>query len=260
MVDVTVTVLMCTNEGDDRLFKTIDSIIEQTCTNWELIVVCNGKKRSLIADLIEKRYLIDNIIVLQTAISNLPFSLNLGLHQAKGKYIARIDTGDIAVKNRIQLQTDYLNTRDNIELVGSNYILIDEHGLEISTSSLPITTKSIEKFMPISNPICHPSVMFRKSTVLNLGGYRSQTASEDFDLWIRISQIGRGKIANIQDPLIYYENVSPNNTRKNPLAYCSISYSFFEAFLITRRLSYLMGCVVSFAKFLFYWFRQVLQK
>jgi len=260
MVEDIVTVLLCTNEGSDRLFNTIDSIIEQTFTNWELIVVCNGTNRSLIADSIKKRYNQDNIIVLLTAIANLPFSLNLGLHHAKGKYIARIDTGDIAVKNRIQIQTNYLNMNNDIELVGSNYILTDEHGMKVSSSSLPIMTRKIEWLMPISNPICHPSVMFRKSTILNLGGYRCQTCAEDFDLWIRISQIGRGKIANIKEPLIYYENVSSNNTRKNLLAYSSISYSFFEAFLITGRMSYLMGCFVNFAKFAFCFFRQLFQK
>lgn len=259
MAEVTVSVILCTNEGGERLYRTVDSIFAQSFVDWELIVVCNGRSRANIYNKLKAKYQQKLVRVLSTPISYLPFSLNLALHEAKGKYIARIDTGDVADENRLKIQTGFLNKRRDIEVVGSNYRSINTEGKIVSNSSLPTSPSDIDRYMRFSNPICHPSVMYRKSVVLALGGYRSQTAAEDFDLWIRISQLGKGKFYNVELPLVSYENLSTNHTRKNILAYISISYSFFEAFLATKRWFYLAGFLVNIVKFVFYGIGKILK-
>lgn len=118
-------------------------------------------------------------------------ALNLGIASAKHELIARLDSDDIVTPERLLKQVQYLDRFKEVVCVGTQLNFIDEEGIESGYTNYPIRHLDILKRMKYQNCIGHPSVMFRKSIVQQIGGYREfLTGSEDYDLWLRLSEIG----------------------------------------------------------------------
>jgi glycosyltransferase involved in cell wall biosynthesis len=118
-------------------------------------------------------------------------ALNLGIASAKHELIARLDSDDIVTPERFLKQVQYLDRFKEVVCVGTQLNFIDEEGIEFGYTNYPIRHIDILKRMKYQNCIGHPSVMFRKSIVQQIGGYREfLTGSEDYDLWLRLSEIG----------------------------------------------------------------------
>jgi glycosyltransferase involved in cell wall biosynthesis len=130
-------------------------------------------------------------------------ALNLGIASAKYELVARLDSDDLAVPERFLEQVEYLNKFQEVVCVGTQLVFIDEAGVEFGNTKYPIQHKNILAHMRYQNCMGHPSVMFRKSLVQRVGGYREfLTGSEDYDLWLRLSEIGN--LANLSLELTKY--------------------------------------------------------
>lgn len=118
-------------------------------------------------------------------------SLNLGIAAAKYELIARLDSDDLATPERFLRQVEFLENFNEFVCVGTQLTFIDEAGIEFGYTNYPTQHKDILKRMEYQNCIGHPSVMLRKSIVQQIGGYREYlTGSEDYDLWLRLSEFG----------------------------------------------------------------------
>ena len=120
-----ITVLMSVYNGEEYLRIAIDGILNQTYNDFEFIIINDGstdQSRNIICSYTDKRIkLIDN-----DKNNGLIYSLNKGIENASGKYIARMDADDISLPTRLQKQFDYLESNKHFALVGSSAILIDE--------------------------------------------------------------------------------------------------------------------------------------
>lgn len=209
-----VSIIMGIYNCEKTLEKSIESIINQTYTNWELIMCddCSNDDTFKIAKKYENTY--KNIKLIKNEINRgLAFSLNRCLEKAKGKYIARMDADDISLLERLEIQVEFLETNIQYQVVGSSIILFDENG----DKGVRQVKEIPEKYDITRNvPHVHPSIMMRKETYDKLNGYTVSSRTrrgQDLDLWFRFYANGF-KGYNIQKPLLkYHEGVDDYKKR-----------------------------------------------
>lgn len=213
-----ISVIMGTyNETEKDLREAIDSVLGQTYEDFELIVVCdnpnNKEHREILTKYAEKD---SRVKVLFNDVNlGLAMTLNKGIAEAKGKYIARMDADDISLTERFKLQVEYMETHPECDVVGTNRIDIDENSnLLGSETSYNIPDEKIESIMRYGSVVVHPSIMMKKSVIESLGGYRNFRAAQDYDLWLRVLSSGY-KIHIMQDKLLRYRIRSDSISKVN---------------------------------------------
>lgn len=211
MKKLKVSVIMPVYNGEKYLTKAIDSILNQTFRDFELIVIEDGSTDStseLLAAFKDKRIR----VVCNKKNIGVTNSLNIGLRQAKGDYIARCDADEINHPKRFERQVNFLNHHSDVVLVGSSVILINQDNMVIGKVDFPQTHEEICRKIIVRNSIAHPTVMFRKKTIEQVGFYRSIfNGAEDYDLWFRM--LHKGKVQNLPEYLVkrrIHDNVVTN--------------------------------------------------
>lgn len=189
-----VSVIISTYNGGKYISRAIESIISQTFSDWELIILNDGSKdntKEIVKNYADK----DSRIIYIENEKNLGIykSANKGLKLAKGEYIARIDDDDEWIdKYKLEKQVEFLDKNKDYILVGTRAVCVDEEGNCIRKYKSPVTDKAIRKDILARNPFFHSSVLFKKDVVLKLGGYSEKNKiTEDYDLWLRIGQLGK---------------------------------------------------------------------
>ena len=129
-------------------------------------------------------------------------SLNAGLKNAIGKYIARMDADDIATKDRLEKQLEFLQVK-SYDIVGCNAIKIDENGKEIGYLNVPTAHEKIKEYQLYGGCVLHPTWLGKREVFEKLKGYRSVYACEDFDFILRAIQNGF-KIGNMPAYGLFY--------------------------------------------------------
>jgi len=188
-----VSVLIAVYNGELYIKNTIQSILNQTYTNFELIIVVNCSNDS--TKEILKEFNDERIKIYETNICQLAFNLNYGLLHSKGDYIVRIDADDIAESTRVEKQLQIM-MNDDYDIVGSNLTYIDEDGQIKGERKYPKHNEDIRKKILYASPIAHPSVMYKKSVVLKVAGYMNGKVSEDYDLWLRLMRLAFNEVAS----------------------------------------------------------------
>lgn len=188
------------------LKEAIESVICQTFQDWELIVISdpplNDDVKKILKDYLERekriKYL-ENFSKL-----GFPKSLNKGLKEAKGEYIARIDADDIWASDfKLEKQLNFLERNKEYLLVGSGGIAINDKGEEVFRFLEPETDAKIRQCILFKNPFIHSSVLFRKSVIGKIGNYNEKVpGSCDYDFWLRIGKIG--KFYNLPEYLVKF--------------------------------------------------------
>lgn len=199
-----VSVIMSVYNGETYLKESIDSIIVQTFKDFEFIIINDGstdKSEEIILDYLKKE---KRIILIQQQNIGLTKSLNRGLSIAQGLFIARQDADDISLKTRLAKEVDFLNKNPEYALVGTDYNEITLSGTirEKSSKYFVYKDEEIKKNFIRYNPICHTSVLFRKSILKDIGMYNDKLIySQDYEFWFRI--MNKYKVANLSEVLVY---------------------------------------------------------
>lgn len=200
-----VTVLLPVYNGERHLKQAIESILAQTYTDFEFLIINDGstdRSEEIILSFNDKRI---NYIK-NTENIRLIASLNKGLELAKGEYIARMDADDIASPDRLAQQVEYMVEHRDVVLVGSDVEVINEDGTSRYFYPNILSGATIHAALAVRNPFTHSAVMFKKQAVVELGGYSSDDyMAEDLGLWMRLAQqFGAGALANLPFVLMKY--------------------------------------------------------
>lgn len=194
-----VSVIMPSYNSKKYIKKAIDSVLEQTYSNFELIIV-DGNSTDGTLDILDEYEKQDRRIkVIQDEGRGIGAALQLGCQIASGKFIARMDSDDIAINTRFEKQLKIFHSIPNLILVASPVIYINEDD-SIVGYSFPYTNKRIiqEKVYLIA----HPTVMMKKDAYVKAGGYQPLLRAEDYFLWNRMRLMGEFYI--FKEPLIKY--------------------------------------------------------
>lgn len=226
-----VSVIMGIYNCENSIEAAIESILQQTYDNWELIMCDDGSTDSTysIATKYMEKYS-DKIVVLKNEKNlRLAATLNRCLGVAKGEYIARMDADDVCLPERLEKQVAFLDNNPQYACVGSNMIVFDEYG-DHGIRVIPQETK--ESTLLKTTIFAHPTIMMRSSVYQELGGYtvsKRTMRAEDLDLWFRFVKAGY-KGYNIQDPLYRYRECEKDLNKRSLHAAIQTSKVFFDGY------------------------------
>ena len=200
------SVLMAVYQKDDPNFlkESIESILKQTIFPSEFVIVIDGPiteyLNSVITKYSKKHSKVFKIIRLEKNVG-LGKALKEGINHCSYEFIARMDADDYSFPDRIEKELKYLNENPQIDLIGTQAIeFINDINNPVQYNNFPTKHEDIVKYSHSRNPYSHPSVIFKKSKVLNAGSYQDAYLCEDYDLWIRMIQTGC-KCANLPEYL-----------------------------------------------------------
>ena len=213
MSEVKISVVMSAYNAEKYLQEAIDSILNQTFTDFEFIIVNDGSTDTSLK--IIESYKDERIVIFNQKNTGLPKALNIGIDKSKSNYIARMDADDISLPNRLESQYNFMIRNPDCVIVGSNAIVIDMNGEYVFTTTNKITDNEIKKNLP-NLSFLHSSVMFKKNSFYAAGKYcESMLKGQDTVLFNRMANCG--KFYNIKEPLIKYRVVPTANSVKRNL-------------------------------------------
>ena len=198
-----ITVLMAVYDGEKCLTRTIGSILNQTFTDFEFLIV-NDCSTDRTVDVIQSYD--DERIRVHNSKTNMgqTKSLNVGLDLAKAKYIARMDADDYSLPERLEKQYRYITRHPEYSVVSTDCLVIDEFGARRSISKGCSEYKDVIVKLLTGSPINHVSVLMNKEHIARVGGYDCKyRIVADLDLWSRLIRKGY-KISNLHEVLSAY--------------------------------------------------------
>ena len=218
--------------------------MSQSFSDFEIVVVVNCVDDN--TSLILNDFSDSRIRLFETDICQIAFNLNYGLMVSRGTYIARIDSDDMASHKRLELQLGVIKEYD-FDVVGSNVRLINKDGVFIGNKTYPECNHQIRKEIFYSNPIVHPSVMYKKEVLLRANGYLNGLVSEDYDLWIRLMRDKDVRFYNIQEELTDYR-IHSLQSMGSGLAYAEVSGYFIREAIYQKSIVFFFYFFVSILK------------
>ncbi len=222
-------------EKPEFLIESIESMLKQTYSAEEILIVKDGPLTNQL-DLILSNYKLSNprlfsIVELKDNLG-LGLALNEGLKSCRNELVARMDTDDISLNNRCELQIEEFMKNPLLCIVGTWINEFYDHPSNTLTSRVvPVNHNDIMKFSRRRSPFNHPTVMYKKSAVLNSGGYKNVMRKEDIDLFVRM--LHHGCIAkNIPKSLLLYrsnkDSLKRRKTWVNCKSYIKVIYNFWR--------------------------------
>lgn len=205
-------IVPCFNEGRTTLLESLESVATQDFEDFECLIVDESTNPESIAackafcerDLRFRRVVPPERI-------GLAASLNMGIAEARGEYVARFDSDDVCLPKRLSLQVAELDARPDIDVIGGGLEIIDAAGRTLAIRSYPKNHEAIARKLHATTPLAHPTVMMRRRVVSAAGAYDpSFRFAEDLDLWLRLLNSG-ARFANLDQTLVRYRQ---QNTRR----------------------------------------------
>ncbi len=197
-----ISVLMAVRDGLPYLREALDSILTQSRTDFEFLVIDDGSadgSREMAEEIGDPRIR----VLINERNLGLTRSLNLGLRAAQGEYLARQDADDVSLPQRLEVQADYLDRNPEVGLTACSVEYMDSEGGTECVDARGLSAGVLRWHLLFGNEIPHSGVMFRRREVLDLGGYdESLPFAQDYELWSRLSR--RTDLVRLERVLLRY--------------------------------------------------------
>jgi glycosyltransferase involved in cell wall biosynthesis len=217
-----ISVIMSVFNNAPYLRKAVESILNQTCRDFEFLIIDDGSTDGS-SEILDTYASVDRRIrLLRRANKGLTASLNEAIAESRAPLIARMDGDDISVPTRLEVQKAFLDNHPDYGVVGCQATLIDRDGRKLmDAGDYPKTHAEFIEALEDRPLIVHPGVMMRRSLVTAIGGYRRAFEhGEDYDLWLRLSAVT--KLCSVPETLLYYrhspEQISSRHFQSQKLA------------------------------------------
>jgi glycosyltransferase involved in cell wall biosynthesis len=199
-----ITVLLAVYNGQQYLRESLDSVLAQTFTDFEFLIIDDGSTDQTLPILREYEKRDPRIRLISRPNKGLTNTLNEGLSLARGEFLARMDADDVCLPTRFEKQIAYLREHPECVLLGSRVLLMDPEGLPIREMCMEQMHDQIDTaHLNRGWPVVHPATMMRMSPLNQIGGYRDEfNTLEDLDLFLRLAEVG--KLANLPEILLRY--------------------------------------------------------
>jgi glycosyltransferase involved in cell wall biosynthesis len=232
-MDDQYSVLMSVYKKDrpEYLKAAVDSILRQTLQAKDIVLICDGPLTEEL-DRVIMQYGSQLTVVRLQENRGLGAALSEGLLHCQCEWIARMDSDDISVHNRCELQMKFLKQHKDVDVLSGTIaefegacLTEDEAAQQIvSYKYVPEQHSEVARYIKYRNPVNHPGVMFRKSRVLEAGGYQPCPLFEDYDLWVRMFQ-NQCRFANLREPGLYMR-VDGMHQRRGGIRYVKAIMNF----------------------------------
>lgn len=201
--DIRVSVVMACHNSSEYLDEAVRSVLCQTLREFELIIVddCSTDNTLAIAQRYPKQD--KRVSVVSLLVNSGPaMARNVGIKVARGEWVAILDSDDIAVATRFEEQMGLAESDDELVLVGSGSVSIDAMGHTLTMHNYPTTDHKLSRRLTYKQAFpTHSSMVYRKIALDKLGGFNPRyVRSQDYDLWLRLSEIG--KMATVDKKLV----------------------------------------------------------
>ena len=188
-----ISVLMPVYNCEQYIIEAIESIINQTFQDFEFIIVNDGSTDGTSEILNEYSQKDSRIRIIHQHNGGIVSALNVGLNEANGEWIFRMDGDDIALPHRLTEQTETIKNNPAFVLLGGWCQQIDSDKKILKINKYPSDHNSLVSALEKMAPFFpHSTACFRREAVMRLGGYQERFRhAEDYDLWFRLSTIGK---------------------------------------------------------------------
>jgi len=214
-MNLSISIITITRNRAGFISEAIESALEQSFSDWELIVIDDASED-------DTREIVEEYIVRDSRIKyfrndghlRISKSRNKALGSARGEYVAVLDSDDVwSDRDKLKKQYGFLEGNKDYVLIGGGVIVIDEYGKETRRYFNRESDENIRGKILFQNQFAHSSVMFRREAALKAGGYdENLNIGEDYDLWLKLGTLG--KMANIKEHLLKYRVHGGNVTLK----------------------------------------------
>lgn len=212
-----VSIVMTAYNAAEFVLQAVESIQNQSYSNWELIIVNDGSTDET-GKIVTKLAKNDKRLKLINCRKNRGASIasNLGLTKARGTFVARMDSDDIAFPDRLARQVSYLQKHKKVIVVGGQCELIDREGYSIGMKNFPISHTEIYDALYQINPIQHPSLMINTKLLgkEKITYHTDVLLAHDLEILFKLAQYG--KLANLEDVILKYRIHSDSLSLKHP--------------------------------------------
>lgn len=198
--DPAITVLMPAYNAEKYISQAIDSVLNQSFHDFELLIINDGSSDN--TEQIIRAYGDERIRLINQSNQGIAAALNMGLLNARADLVARFDADDLCAAHRLEMQYGFLSTHPDYLVVGTDADYIDMHGEYVFTYHMPAhSNEEIQLLYFTKCPFIHSAVLFRKAAVIQAGGYNTHAyAFEDHLLWSNL--VRKGKVCNLAASLI----------------------------------------------------------
>lgn len=222
-----ISVIMSSYNSEKYIGKAIESILSQTYKNFELIIIDDCSKDQTV-EIIKDYCASDSRIKLITSKNNCGSAeaRNKGIKISKGNYIAIMDSDDVATKDRLKIQLEFLKNNPDIFLLAGSWNYIDENGKILYSKVNNFSPEKIGKELPYKSMIHNPTVMFRNN---HSTYYRAKFKyAQDRDLWLRL--LSDGKCMRVIPDILLNYRVNPDSV--------SIQKSFAQKLFMEKAIDF----------------------
>jgi glycosyltransferase involved in cell wall biosynthesis len=207
-----ISIIMPVWNGEKYLAAAVDSLLAQTYTDFELLVIDDGSTDR--TPEILRSYADPRLRVLRLDHAGIVVALNHGLSQAKAQWVARLDADDLSLPRRLELQWQAVNRHPQAVLCHTNVTYFGEDSLSIGEARLPRSRSFTALRLCYQCPIVHSTVLFKKSAALAAGGYLPEERhAEDFSLWGRLLE--QGEFVTLPQKLVQFRVHQQSVSQKN---------------------------------------------
>lgn len=199
-----VSIITAVKNGEKYLEESLSSILTQTFTDFELIVINDYSSDSTL-DILNRLAGVDSRIrvVTNQDFPGLSNALNIGISHARGRFLVRHDADDISKPNRLELQITHLEQNPDIDILGSYIEMMSESGEFIKLHHEPLSHSAIVFHTMFGTPFAHPSVVIRKSFLDKTELKYLEVPAQDYELWVRMLNAG-ARSENLPKALVRY--------------------------------------------------------
>lgn len=231
-----VSIILPTYNGRDEWFKeSIDSVLNQTFKDFELIIINDASTNNIEKTILQYIKKDDRIVYIKNEKNlKLTKTLNKWISLARGKYIARIDDDDIwSEKNQLHQQIDFMEDHQDYWIVWTNAKIIDEKWNFLYTLNRPWTDEEIRENMIVWNWFIHSSIVIRKNILDKVWWYNQKwNMVEDYELWLRIWTISKMRnLLNINSQVrVNTKSITRENYRKQKWMTLKLFFKYMKSY------------------------------
>jgi len=157
-----------------------------------------------------------------------------------------MDADDIAEPTRLEEQVNFIDQNPQVVVLGTAFLLFGGN-IESKIVTMPATNKTIRKNLPFRFCLCHPTVMFRRKTIVDAGGYQGTGPCQDLELWLRLSRNKTLQFANLEKPLLKYR-IHQDQIKGGRNAYKAAAYYLLKEALKQQSISLFFGSILAVFK------------